>query len=75
MPKKGPSTISERLSRASGQLKAVEHMVKEEQDVQKVVIQLQAVISSLESAKLEIIKQQIRSEILKALDSSVGLIK
>lgn len=75
MPRRGPSTITERLSRASGQLKAVESMVKDEQPTEKVIIQLQAVISSLESAKLEIVKKQIRNEIVEALDKGVRLIK
>lgn len=75
MPKKGPSTIEERLNRAEGQLRAVSNMVQEETETEKVINQLQAVISSLESTKLEIIKREIKLQLLKALDEGIDRIK
>lgn len=75
MPKKGPSTIEERLNRAEGQLRAVSNMVREETETEKVINQLQAVISSLESTKLEIIKREIKAQVLKALEEGIDRIK
>lgn len=77
MPKKGPSTIEERLNRAEGQLRAVRNMVQEETglETEMIINQLQAVISSLESTKLEIIKREIKAQVVRALEQGIDRIK
>jgi DNA-binding FrmR family transcriptional regulator len=75
MPRKGPSTIQERLNRAKGQLNGVARMLEEGKEPKDVLIQLQAAISSLEKVKVEVIKKEVKQNVLKALDSSVDLLK
>ena len=75
MPKKGPATVEQRLHRIEGQVRGIERLIKDEEPTQKVVIQLQAVISSLESLKLEIVKNEIKETLLKNLDSAVSMLK
>jgi len=72
MPKKGKASLEDRLHRIEGQIRAVEVMISTGDDLQKVMVQLQAVISGLESVKLEVVKERIKktleSEVLSGLD-------
>lgn len=75
MAKKGPSTIQDRLHRIEGQIRGIEKLIDSGADVDKVTIQIQAVISSLESVKLELIKKQMRESLSAQVDSLVSLLK
>ena len=75
MPKVGPSTIKDRLRRIEGQVRAVEKMVENQEDGKKIIMLMDAVISSLQSTKVEIIKNEVRERVLEELDSAVDLLK
>ncbi|MCC7290182.1 metal-sensitive transcriptional regulator [bacterium] len=75
MAKKGPSTFQDRLHRIEGQIRGIEKLINNEQDIHKVLIQIEAVISSLNSLKLELVKKQMKESLLAQLDSVVTLLK
>ena len=52
MAKKGPSTIQDRLHRIEGQLRGVEKLILMKEDTQKILGQMEAIISSLQNAKI-----------------------
>jgi DNA-binding FrmR family transcriptional regulator len=75
MAKKGPSTIQDRLHRIEGQIRGIEKLIDSGAPVEQVTVQIQAVISSLESAKLELIKQQMRDALMAQVDRVTSLLK
>lgn len=75
MPKRGPSTISDRFNRVQGQLGAVERMINENDDQEKIMIQLQAVISSLESIKRQLLIESLKEKMDEEIDRVVRLMK
>lgn len=75
MPKKGPSTVEDRLHRIEGQIRGIEKLVEADQSTQKVLMQVQAVISSLESVKIELVKKEVKESLVKNLDSALQLIR
>lgn len=75
MAKKGKSTIKERINRIEGQLQGVEKMIEKEEKSDLVINQIKAIISSLESLRLEIVKKQLKSKMLEELDGVVSLLK
>lgn len=75
MPRKGPSSVEDRLHRIEGQIRGIERMFEEGQEVPKIVTQLQAVISSLESVKLELVKNEVREKMLESIEDSLKLLK
>lgn len=75
MAKKGPATAQDRLHRIEGQIRGIENMLERKESVSKILIQLQAVISSMESLKLELVKSQIKEKLLEELDNVVDLLK
>jgi DNA-binding FrmR family transcriptional regulator len=75
MAKSGPSSLTDRINRIEGQLKGVSKMISEEEEIEKVIIQIKAVSSSIESLKLELVKAQIKKKLLAEIDSVVNLIK
>ncbi|MCA9376641.1 metal-sensitive transcriptional regulator [Candidatus Dojkabacteria bacterium] len=75
MPRKGPSSMIDRLHRIEGQIRGVEKLLQNEEPIEKVIPQIQAVMSSLESVKLELVKEQVRQSILSNLDEAVSLLK
>lgn len=75
MPKTGKSSIQDRLHRIEGQVRGIEAMVKEEKDVSLVITQIQAVTSSLESVKLELVKQGIKNNVEKGIYEALDLLK
>lgn len=75
MPKKGRATINDRLHRIEGQVRGIESMVGTEEDLRKVVTQVQAVISALEGVKLEIVRKQIEKNIEDRVYDALDLLK
>lgn len=75
MAKKGPSTIQDRLHRIEGQIRGVEKMVASGDSTQKILVQVGAIISSLESVKLELIKGEMKHALIAQLDTVVSLLK
>ncbi|HVX92583.1 MAG TPA: metal-sensing transcriptional repressor, partial [Candidatus Dojkabacteria bacterium] len=64
MAKKGPSSIQDRLHRIEGQVRGIEKLIEQNAEAEKIIMQLDAVISSLESTKLELIKAEIKKSLL-----------
>ena len=75
MPRKGRATVEDRLHRIEGQIRGIENMIESEQDLRKVITQVQAVISALESVKLEIVKKQIEEQMEQKVFESLDLLK
>lgn len=74
MPKRGPSTIEDRLHRVEGQIRGIEDMVKSGEDVKKVIAQIKAAISSLESVKIRLVKEQVQKNIVRQFDDLSDLL-
>lgn len=75
MAAKRPSTLSARLHRIEGQIRGVERLLDNKEPSEKVITQVEAVISSLESVKIQIIKNQLKDKLMEELDGIVDLIK
>lgn len=75
MPKKGKSSPKTRLNRVAGQINGVVRMMDEGRSEDQILSQLQAAISSLEALKLEMIKSQVRREMIDSLDNSLEALK
>lgn len=75
MAKTGPSTFQDRLHRIEGQIRGVEKQIENGEDIQKILIQIEAVISSLGSLKLEIVKKEIRNNLLAHVDEAISMLK
>ena len=75
MPKRGRATLQDRLHRIQGQLNGVEKMLDNGEDLDKVMVQMQAVISSLESMKRELIRKQIAATVSKQIEGALELLK
>lgn len=75
MAKTGPSSLQDRLHRIEGQIRGIEKQIESGQEVQKVLIQIEAVISSLGSLKLEMVKKEIRNNLLSHVDEAISLLK
>lgn len=65
--------IQNRVSRIEGQIKGVKRMIIDSSDEDKVMTQLQAVISSLESLKLELLKKRMKESMVEDIRKSLGL--
>ncbi len=65
--------IQNRVSRIEGQVGGVKRMIVSNTDEEKVMTQLQAVISSLESLKLELVKKQMKETLIEDVRKSLGL--
>mgnify|MGYP002665510551 CR=1 FL=1 len=70
---KYPRTIQNRIKRVEGQVGGVKKMILSEESDTKVMTQLQACISSLESLKTEMIKQQMKQSMVEDVKKSLGL--
>jgi DNA-binding FrmR family transcriptional regulator len=70
---KYPKRIQNRVNRIEGQVKGVKKMMMNDIDEDKVMTQLQAVISSLESLKLELVKKQMKESLIEDVKKSLGL--
>jgi DNA-binding FrmR family transcriptional regulator len=70
---KYPKRIQNRVNRIEGQIKGIKRMMISDTDEDKVMIQLQAVISSLESLKLELVQKQMKESLMEDIKKSLGL--
>ena len=70
---KYPKRIQNRVNRIEGQIKGIKRMMTSDTDEDKVMIQLQAVISSLESLKLELVQKQMKESLMEDIKKSLGL--
>jgi CsoR family transcriptional regulator, copper-sensing transcriptional repressor len=75
MAKKGPASIQDRLHRIEGQIRGVERMVDNGEETQKILIQIEAIISSLQSAKLDMVKTEMKRALLAQLETTVSMLK
>jgi DNA-binding FrmR family transcriptional regulator len=66
-------SIQNRLSRIEGQIGGIKKMIVKDTEEQKVMIQLQAIISSLESLKLELVKKQMKETLVEDVRKSLEL--
>jgi CsoR family transcriptional regulator, copper-sensing transcriptional repressor len=66
-------SIQNRISRVRGQVEGVKKMIASGESGDKVMTQLQASISSLESLKTELIKQQMKQTVVEDVKKSLGL--
>ena len=65
--------IQNRVSRIEGQIGGVKKMIAQNTEEDKVMTQLQAVISSLESLKVELVKKQMKESLVEDIRKSLGL--
>ncbi|KKQ12110.1 MAG: hypothetical protein US24_C0005G0017 [candidate division WS6 bacterium GW2011_GWC2_36_7] len=65
--------IQNRIKRTEGQVGGVKKMIVEGETNIKVMTQLQACISSLESLKVEMIKQEMKQSLVEDVKKSLGL--
>lgn len=65
--------IQNRVNRICGQANGIKKMIERNEDEDKVMTQLQAVISSLESLKLELVKKQMKETLVEDVRKSLGL--
>jgi DNA-binding FrmR family transcriptional regulator len=65
--------IQNRVSRIEGQVGGIKKMIKGNTSEDKVMIQLQAVISSLESLKLELVKKQMKESLIEDIRKSLSV--
>lgn len=75
MPRKGPATIQDRLSRIEGQVRGVKQMVEDKEETRKVMIQVQAAIASLERVRVELVKKEVKKAMLEEMDEVLNLLK
>ena len=70
---KYPIKIQNRIKRVEGQVGGVKNMIVRGESDSRVMTQLQACISSLESLKTELIKQQMKETMLEDIKETLGL--
>ena len=70
---KYPVKIQNRIKRVEGQVGGVKNMILRGESDSRVMTQLQASISSLESLKTELIKQQMKESMLEDIKDTLGL--
>ena len=68
-----PKNIQNRIKRVEGQVGGVKKMIISGETDTKVMTQLQACISSLESLKTELIKLQMKESMVEDVRKSLGL--
>jgi len=68
-----PKSIQNRIKRVGGQVEGVKKMIVQGESGDKVMTQLQASISSLESLKTELIKQQMKESMVEDVRKSLGI--
>jgi len=70
---KYPKNIENRIKRIEGQVGGVKRMIVTGESNSRVMTQLQAAISSLESLKTEMVKQQMKESIISDLKKTLGV--
>jgi DNA-binding FrmR family transcriptional regulator len=68
-----PKGIENRIKRVEGQVSGVRKMIQENEINTKVMTQLQACISSMESLKTEMLKQEMKQTLVEDVKKSLGL--
>jgi DNA-binding FrmR family transcriptional regulator len=68
-----PKGIENRIKRVEGQVGGVRKMILEGEADTKVMTQLQACISSMESLKIEMLKQEMKKTLVEDVKKSLGL--
>ena len=70
---KYPKNIQNNIKRIEGQVGGVKKMLVSGESHTRVMTQLQAAISSLESLKTEMVKQQMKESIISDLKKTLGV--
>jgi DNA-binding FrmR family transcriptional regulator len=70
---KYPVKIQNRIKRVEGQVSGVKNMIVKGDSDTRVMTQLQACISSLESLKIELVKQQMKESMLEDIKETLGM--
>ncbi len=65
--------IQNRISRIDGQVTGVKKMIINGTEEEKLMIQLQAIISSLESLKLELLKKQMKESLIEDVKKTLSI--
>jgi len=68
-----PIKIQNRIKRVEGQVSGVKNMILKGESDNRVMTQLQGCISSLESLKTELIKQQMKESMLEDIKETLGM--
>jgi len=74
MSKSAQKQIINRLHRIEGQVRGIEKMLNEEEEVQKVLVQLDAIKAGVDSLKRNYVKEHVRSTLYEELESILELI-
>jgi DNA-binding FrmR family transcriptional regulator len=76
MKKEVTDQLVNRLKRIEGQVKAVQRMLEDEKvEPKQTLMQLTAVISSLETTKIALVEEYTKDKIMASLDSISDLLK
>ncbi len=70
---KYPVKIQNRIKRVEGQVSGVKNTIVKGDSDTRVMTQLQACISSLESLKIELVKQQMKESMLEDIKETLGM--
>lgn len=66
-------SIQNHIKRVEGQVRGVSKMIVDGDSDTKIMTQLQASISSLESLKTELVKRQMKETILESVKNTLGV--
>lgn len=76
MKKEVTDQLVNRLKRIEGQVKAVQRMLEDDKiEPKQTLMQLSAVISSLETTKIALVEEYTKDKIMASLDSLSDLLK
>ncbi|MCC7304042.1 metal-sensing transcriptional repressor [bacterium] len=76
MKKEVKDQLINRLKRIEGQVKAVQRMIDEEKaEPKQTLMQLTAVISSLENTKIALVEEYTKEKIMASLESLSDMLK
>lgn len=64
-----------RLRRIEGQVRGIQKMITEEKETKQIIIQVQAITSALDSVRTQLIKSELKKEIMKSLENITNLIQ
>jgi DNA-binding FrmR family transcriptional regulator len=74
MTKIANKQLINRLHRIEGQVRGIEKMLEIEEDISKVIVQLDAIKASVDSLKRNYVKEHVRSTISDELESVLSLL-
>lgn len=74
MTKAAQKQIINRLHRIGGQVRGIEKMLGGDEDVEKVLVQLDAIKASVDSLKRSYVKEHVRSTLYEEFESILKLI-